>query len=102
MLKNKSDVFSCFKEYVQMVQTKFNKQTSTLRCDNGREYVTGEMLQYCKTNNIFIDYTIPYTSQQNGKAERFNLNGKAERFTLVDKTRSMINDLYQKHFGMKQ
>lgn len=85
MLKNKSDVFSCFKEYIQMVQTKFNKRVSTLCCDNGREYVSRDMLQYCKSNGTFIDYTIPYTPQQNGKAERFNR-------TLVEKSRSMISD----------
>lgn len=31
IIKNKSEVFSCFKEYIQMVQTKFNKRISVLR-----------------------------------------------------------------------
>lgn len=84
MLKNKSDVFGCFKKYIQMVQSKFNKRVSTLRCDNGREYVSGDMLQYCKLNGTFIDYTIPYIPQQNGKAERFNR-------TLVEKSMK-VND----------
>lgn len=85
MIKNKSEVFNCFKEYAQLVQTKFNKRISVLRCDNGREYVSGDMIRYCKENGTFIDYTIPYTPQQNGKTERFNRS-------LVEKSRSIIND----------
>jgi len=85
IIKNKSEVFSYFKEYIQMVQTKFNKRISVLRYDNGREYVSGDMKQYCRENGTTIYYTIPYTPQQNGEAERYNRS-------LVEKARSMINE----------
>lgn len=84
-IKGKNEVFSCFKEYMQMVQAKFNNKISTLRYDNGGEYISNDIKNYCKENGTFIDYTVPYTPQQNGKAERFNRS-------LVEKGRSMIND----------
>ena len=92
IIENKSEVFDCFREYAQMVQTKFKKRISTLRCDNGREYYSNEFRNYCKENGTVIDYTVPYTPQQNGKAERFNRS-------LVEKARSMISDSnVPKHF----
>lgn len=92
IIKNKSEVFNCFREYAQMVQTKFRKRISTLRCDNGREYYSNEFKNYCKENGTVIDYTVPYTPQQNGKAERFNRS-------LVEKARSMMSDSnVPKHF----
>lgn len=85
ILKNKSEVFECFKEYVQLVQSKFNLKIATLRCDNGKEYISGEIKKYCRDNGTFIDYTVPYNPEQNGKAERFNR-------TLVEKARAMMQD----------
>jgi len=95
-IKNKSEVLNCYKEYSQMVQTKFNKKISTLtRCDNSKEYCFRSIVEfknYCKENGTVIDYTVPYTPQQ---------NGKAERRSLVEKTTSMINDSNVPSFGMK-
>lgn len=85
IIKNKSEVVNCFREYAQIVQTKFNKRIATLRCDNGKEYCTNELRKYCRENGTIIDYTVPYTPQLNGKAERFNRS-------LVEKGRSMISD----------
>ena len=85
MIKGKYEVYEKFKEYVQMSQAKFNQKISILRCDNGGEYVSEEFRKYCKENGTSIDYNIPYTPQQNGKAERFNRS-------LVEKARSMLSD----------
>lgn len=88
MLKNKSEVFSVFMEYAQMVQTKFKRRIATLRCDNGGEYISHDFKTFCKRNGTVIDYTNPYTPEQNGKSERFNRS-------LVEKGRSMLQ-----HAGM--
>lgn len=85
IIKNKSDAFDCFKEYVNIVQTKFNSKIEILRCDNGREYISKEMKEFCKNNGTVIDFTNPYTPQQNGKAERYNRS-------LIEKSRSMIHE----------
>lgn len=85
IIKRKSEVYNCFREYAKLVQTKFNKRIGNLRCDNGGEYRSGELIAYCRENGTFIDYTTPYTPQLNEKAERFNRS-------LVEKDRSMISD----------
>lgn len=85
IIKAKSEVFDCFVDYVKMVQTKFSSKISVLRCDNGREYISGEIKNFCRTNGTFIDFTNPYTPEQNGKAERFNRS-------LVEKARAMIKE----------
>lgn len=85
VIKSKDKVVNCFKEYARMVQTKFNLNISLLRCDNGREYISNEMKSFCRENGTVIDFTNPYTPEQNGKAERFNRS-------LVDKARAMIKE----------
>ena len=52
---------------------------------NGREYISSEFRDFCKENGTFIDYTITYTPEQNGKAERFNRS-------LVERARAMIHE----------
>lgn len=83
IIKTKSEVFDCFREYCNMIQSKFNLKISTLRCDNGGEYSSQEFKKFCKENGTFIDYTTPYTPEQNGKAERFNRS-------VVEKARAML------------
>ena len=78
-------VLRCFKNFALMVQAKFNSKIATLRCDNGREYVSHEFQDFCKENGTQLNYTIPYTPAQNGKAERFNRS-------LVDKARAMTHE----------
>lgn len=82
IIKNKSEVFDCFKEYCLMVQSKFNSKISILRTDNGGEYISKDFRNFCRGNGTVLDYTIKYTPEQNGKAERYNRS-------LVEKARSM-------------
>lgn len=85
LIKTKDEVFNCFKEYIQMAQSMFNTKLAKLRCDNGGEYVSQDLRKFCKENGIILDYTIPYTPQLNGKAERMNR-------TLVEKARCLLSD----------
>lgn len=83
LLKEKSEVFSKFQEYYNYTKSLFNKSIHKLRCDNGGEYKSKEFQDFCKCNGIFIDYTIPYTPELNGTAERVNR-------TIVEKARTML------------
>lgn len=56
---------------------------SILRCDNGGEYISNELKHFCSVIGIVVDYTVPYTPEQNGLAERLNR-------TLVERTRSLL------------
>lgn len=85
LIKNKNEVLDKFKEYFLSTSSLFNCQISKLRCDNGGEYISTDFRNFCKSKGIMLDYTVPYTPQQNGKAERMNR-------TLVEKGRAMIDE----------
>lgn len=55
-----------------MVVAGFDLPLSRLRCDNGGEYVSEAFREFCKQNGVKIEYTMPYSPQQNGTAERMN------------------------------
>lgn len=85
LIKKKSDVFERFREFVQMVESKFSSRISKLRCDNGGEYSSRDFVEFCRQKGIMLDYTISYTPQQNGKAERKNRS-------LVERARAILID----------
>jgi transposase InsO family protein len=84
-IKEKSQVFECFKEYQALAEAKFNSKISILRIDNGSEYLSKAQRTYYKQKGIVLETTIAYTPQLNGVAERMNR-------TLMDKTRAMLLD----------
>ncbi|SGY70511.1 BQ5605_C004g03157 [Microbotryum silenes-dioicae] len=45
-----------------------------LRTDNGGEYQSNAFTEFCQSRGIRRQYSIPYTPQQNGRAERVNLS----------------------------
>ena len=53
-----------------------------LRSDNGGEYIDGGFKEYCATNGIRMEKTIPGTPQQNDVAERMNI-------TINERAKSM-------------
>lgn len=84
LMKNKNDVYDCFKAYEARVSSIFcDKKISKIKCDNGSEYRSRMLSDFCLEKGIQISYTPPYTPQLNGVAERMNK-------TLMDKARSMI------------
>lgn len=84
VIKRKDEVIDCFKDYEKKVTAMFcNKRISKIKCDNGGEYCSGSLQEFCKNKGINISYTPPYNPQMNGVAERMNQ-------TLMDKARSLI------------
>lgn len=61
-----------FLVYMKLIQSKFNTNITTSVCHNGGENITNKIGKLCKTNGTWIDYTKPYTPEQNGKAEKIN------------------------------
>lgn len=82
-IKKKSDVFPVFKEFKARVELESEKKIKCLRTDNGREYTDGEFLALCKQEGIKRQFTVTYTPQQNGVAERMNR-------TLAERIRAML------------
>eukprot|EP00253_Pinus_taeda_P002143 PITA_02143 len=54
------------------VEKQFGHQILKLRSDNGGEYVNNKFINFCTENGIQMQYSVPYTPQQNGVAERKN------------------------------
>ena len=81
-LKNKSNVFETFKKWKVMIETETGLKIKCFRSDNGGEYIDGGFSEYCITQGIRMEKTIPGTPQQNGVAERMNR-------TLNERARSM-------------
>ena len=83
LIKHKSKGFDMFKVFKAEVENQLNKKIKVLRTDRGGEYTSGILDDFCKENGIIHHYTLPYTPQQNGVAERRNR-------TLMDMVRSMM------------
>ncbi|MCO5609052.1 hypothetical protein L7F22_063273 [Adiantum nelumboides] len=71
-LKEKSDVFAVFQHYVSMVENETGCKVQTLRTDRGGEYMSGAFKDFLGKKGIKHQWTMPYTPQQNGVAERKN------------------------------
>ena len=69
-LFNKSDVFSCFVKFKAVVENLFSCHIKKFQSDNGGEYVSKQFISFFDTIGILHRLTCPYTSQQNGVAER--------------------------------
>ncbi|KAJ9545524.1 hypothetical protein OSB04_025231 [Centaurea solstitialis] len=69
-LKAKSETYSTIVHFYTYIKTQFSSNIKSLQCDNGREFNNTMFTQFCTKNGIHPRFTCPYTSSQNGKAER--------------------------------
>lgn len=94
LMREKSEVLIHFKDYVAKAEAIFNSKVQTLYCDNGGEYVSHSMQDYCSEKGISYHLTVPRTPEQNGVAERLNR-------TLTEKARSLLftSKLSKKFWG---
>lgn len=81
----KSKCLEIFKVFKKAVETEFNQKIAFLHCDNGGEYTSKEWKLFSQQEGFQIRYTVPYTPEQNGVAERLNR-------TLFNTTRCFLND----------
>jgi hypothetical protein len=83
LMKNKSDVFACFKDFHKGIQTQYGAVVKVLRSDNGTEYTNKAFGEYLSSQGIQHQTTCPYTPEQNRVAERKNRH-------LLEVTRCMM------------
>ncbi|CAK9834334.1 Copia protein, partial [Anthophora retusa] len=84
LITYKSDVFSVFKDFIAKSEAHFNLKIVNLYCDNGKEYLSNEMKDYCVQKGISYHLTVPRTPQLNGVSERMVR-------TITEKARTMIS-----------
>jgi hypothetical protein len=68
-LRNKSDVLPTIRSFISYVHTQFRLPILAFQTDNGREYDSTAM-RLLSSLGTQLRLSCPYTSQQNGKAER--------------------------------
>jgi hypothetical protein len=66
----KSDAFSAITNFFAYVSTQFGCTIKSIQCDNGREFDNSASCAFFLANGVSLRMSCPYTSQQNGKAER--------------------------------
>lgn len=72
LIKEKSEVFECFKAFKTKVETETGNNVKALRTDTGGEYLSNEFKDFCIAHGIRRQLTTSFTPQQNGVAERKN------------------------------
>ena len=82
-LMNKSDVVPTFLSFCSYVSRQFRLPILSFQTDNGREFDNFTLRKYFQDNGIAFRLSCPYTSAQNGKAER-------TLRTLNDSVRTML------------
>jgi hypothetical protein len=85
-MKTKSESLAKFKRFLADVKKYTACTIELLRTDNGGEYLSKEFEGFCDDNGIRREFTIPYTPQQNGTAER---NWR----TLCNMARCMLGEM---------
>ncbi|TPX52540.1 DNA-directed DNA polymerase, partial [Powellomyces hirtus] len=85
ILKNKSETREKWREFRAYAERHCGTTIKEVRCDNGGEYINTELMEELKEAGIPIITTEPYSSQQNGIAERYNR-------TIMDQTRAIIHE----------
>jgi transposase InsO family protein len=71
-LKYKSDVFDSFRVFKTFVEKQSGLSIRRIRTDNGGEYVNQAFRDFCSEHGLQHQFSVPYTPQQNGVAERKN------------------------------
>lgn len=84
-LKNKEgpSVLKTVMGYAAYIKNQTGRLPCCFRFDNGKEYVNAETLEWLTSQGIEYELTAPYSSAQNGVAERLNR-------TIVERARTMI------------
>ena len=69
-LRLKSETFSVISNFFSHVRTQFDSSIKAVQCDNGREFDHSSARTFFLTHGVILRMSCPYTSQQNGRAER--------------------------------
>jgi transposase InsO family protein len=86
-MREKSETLEKLKQFLidigQPVSLLCGFELSTLKSDNGGEYISKAFQQFCRDKGIKHEVTPPYTPQYNGVAERYWQ-------TMIDSARCLL------------
>jgi transposase InsO family protein len=82
-LKNKLEAFENFKIYKEMVENEMDSKIKCLRSDNGGEFTSKELMDYCSSHGIKKKFLVARTPQHNGVVERKNMTVQEMARTIL-------------------
>ena len=82
-MKNKSDAFEKFQDFLKEVENQFGKKIKRIRSDRTREYESSAFNSFVQFLRIIHETTTSYSPASNGVAERKNK-------TLIELTNAML------------
>ena len=82
-MKNKSDAFEKFQDFLKEVENKFGRKIKRIRSDRGHKYESSAFNSFVQFLGIIHETTAPYSPASNGVAERKNK-------TLIELTNAML------------
>jgi transposase InsO family protein len=83
---HKSQVEHELPTMVAVMERQSGHKLTTLRTDNGGEYMSAGLQEFMRMQGIRHELTVPYSPQQNGAAERMN-------DTILTRTRCIMHDM---------
>jgi IS30 family transposase len=69
-LNLKSDTFTTLSNFFAYMSNQFGRKVKVIQCDNGREFDNSSTRIFLLSTGTQLWMSCPYTSPQNGKAER--------------------------------
>jgi transposase InsO family protein len=82
-LKEKFNVFSCFKKFKTLVEKESDYSIKSLRTNSEGEFCSNDFNEFCKDHGIKRLLTMPRSPQQNDVVERKNI-------TILNMARNML------------
>ena len=82
LIKKKSDQFEAFKTFKNWAETQLDRKLKRIRTDRGTEFFNKKEKEYLREHGIEHESSMPYSQQQNRRAERFQQ-------TYINKAESM-------------
>lgn len=84
LLKNKFEVFGCFKKFKAFVENESDYYLKSLRLNRGDKLMSKDFIRFCEEHGIKRQLTAPYSPQHNGLAEKMNK-------TIFNMVQNMLN-----------
>jgi hypothetical protein len=69
-LRQKSDTYPTLSHFFAWVSTQFDRTIRSIQCDNGCEFYNNVSREFFLSRGVHLRMSCPYTSPQNGQAER--------------------------------
>ena len=70
LLKNKSDTFEKFQDFLKEVENQFSRKIKRIRSDRGCDYESSAFNQFVQSLGIIHETIAPYSPASNGVAKR--------------------------------